>query len=105
MPPVLRAILRPAPQYLIGLRRLLVKAINACAKKYRAKSVYLFGSSLGKGKANDIDLGVASVEPLLFYKFYRDLMFALSKPVDLVDLSRKLKFNDLVVEEGVKVYG
>jgi predicted nucleotidyltransferase len=81
------------------------KAINACAKKYSARSVYLFGSSLGKGKANDIDLGVEGVEPLMFYKFYRDLMFALSKPVDLVDLSKKSKFNDLVIKDGVKVYG
>ena len=81
------------------------KAIIACAKKYRARSVYLFGSSLRKGKANDIDLGVEGVEPLLFYKFYGDLIADLSKPVDLVDLSRKSKFNDLVIEEGLKVYG
>jgi predicted nucleotidyltransferase len=81
------------------------KAIVACAEKYRARSVYLFGSSLGKGKANDIDLGVEGVEPLLFYKFYGDLIAALSKPVDLVDLSRKSKFNDLVIKDGVKVYG
>ena len=81
------------------------KALIECADRYKVSSVYLFGSSLGKGKANDIDLGVKGVEPKLFFKFYGDLIMSLSKPVDLVDLSHKSKFNDIVLEEGVKVYG
>ena len=81
------------------------KAIVECAGKYKVSSVYLFGSSLRKGRANDIDLGVKGIEPVLFFKFYGELIMRLSKPVDLVDLSHKSKFNDIVLEEGVKVYG
>jgi uncharacterized protein len=81
------------------------KAVISCARRYRASSVVLFGSSLGRKKANDIDLGVKGVPPRLFFRFYADLIASLSKPVDLVDLSHKSLFNELVEEEGVKIYG
>ncbi|MCK5225438.1 MAG: hypothetical protein KAQ89_01840 [Planctomycetes bacterium] len=76
------------------------------AKKYNVSSMYLFGSSLGDSqKAADIDLGVKGIMPKLFFKFYGELMRNLSKPVDLVDLSRKSLFNQIVEEKGVKIYG
>lgn len=80
--------------------------ILRCAKKYKVSSIFLFGSSLEEGtEANDIDLGVKGIEPRLFFKFYAELFKYLPKPVDLVDLSKKSLFNDLVEETSVKIYG
>jgi len=83
-------------------KELIVK----CAKKYNVSSVILFGSMLREGeKANDFDIGVKGIRPELFFKFYSELFKHLSKPVDLVDLSRKSLFNDLIEETGVIIYG
>jgi uncharacterized protein len=76
------------------------------AKKYEVSSVYLFGSSLDNNvEANDIDLAVKGIIPKNFFKFYGELLRNLSKPVDLVDLSKKSLFNQMVEEKGVKIYG
>ncbi len=80
--------------------------ILRCAKKYNVSSILLFGSSLeDEENANDIDLAVKGIDKKLFFKFYAELVKCLSKPVDLVDLSRKSLFNDIVEETGVKLYG
>lgn len=80
--------------------------ILRCAKKYKVASVFLFGSSTeAKQTGHDIDLGVKGIEKRLFFKFYAELVKHLSKPVDLVDLSRKSLFNDIVEESGVRIYG
>lgn len=80
--------------------------IIACARKYDVSMIYLFGSSLhDPAQARDIDLGVKGINPALFFKFYGELMRHLSKPVDMVDLSQKTLFNELVEEQGVKIYG
>ena len=80
--------------------------ILQCAKKYDVSYVVLFGSSATKNlKANDIDIGVKGIEPRLFFKFYAELFKHLSRPVDLIDLSRKSLFNQLVEEDGIKIYG
>jgi len=75
------------------------------AKKYNVSSVFLFGSSIEEEGANDIDLGVRGIEKKLFFKFYAELFKHLSKPVDLVDLSQRSMFNDIVEETGVRIYG
>jgi len=76
------------------------------AKKYNVSSVFLFGSSIEKEEgANDIDLGVRGIEKKLFFKFYAELVKHLSKPVDIVDLSQKSLFNDIIEETGVRIYG
>ncbi|HHT9126768.1 MAG TPA: nucleotidyltransferase family protein [Candidatus Brocadiia bacterium] len=80
--------------------------ILQCAKKYNVSSIILFGSSIREDKeATDIDIGVKGIEAKLFFKFYAELFKHLSKPVDLIDLSKKSLFNDLVEETGVKIYG
>ena len=80
--------------------------ILRCAKKYNASSVLLFGSSIEKGQdANDIDLAIKGVEQKFFFKFYAELVKHLSRPVDLIDLSRKSLFNDIIEQTGVKIYG
>jgi len=82
------------------------RIITHCAEKYKVSSVYLFGSSLDKGgEPNDIDLAVEGIRPKIFFKFYGELMRKLSKPVDLVDLSRKSLFNQIIEKKGVKIYG
>ena len=76
------------------------------ARKYQVACVILFGSSIVEGRdARDIDLGVKGIEPRLFFPFYGDLLMHLSKSVDLVDLSHKSRFTDLVEKNGVVIYG
>jgi predicted nucleotidyltransferase len=76
------------------------------AKEYNVSSVFLFGSSIeAEGEANDIDIGVKGIAQRLFFKFYAKLVKHLSRPVDLVDLSQKSLFNDIVEETGVRIYG
>jgi len=76
------------------------------ARRYDVKGVLLFGSSIDPNRvANDIDLAIEGIAPAKFFDFYGELMFALSKPVDLVELSRDSKFNRLIYREGVRLYG
>jgi len=75
------------------------------AGRYGVGRVLLFGSSADPRKqANDIDLAVEGVAPERFFDFYGELLFSLSKPVDLIDLSNDTKFNKLIYREGVRVY-
>ena len=80
------------------------KTIQALSKKYNAKRVLLFGSSL-ETDGNDIDLAVEGIAPKSFYDFYSDLIFALTKPVDLIDLVEKSRFVEMIQRDGVLLYG
>ncbi len=80
-------------------------AIQELGRKYSVSRVLLFGSSLTSDSAADVDLAVEGLAPASFFKFYSDLLFALSKPVDLLDLSVKSRFSQMVLREGVAVYG
>ena len=76
------------------------------AKKYGAAQVVLFGSSLARDdEAHDIDLAVRGIHPSKFFKLYGELILALSKPVDLIDLDRDTPFSRMVTREGVPVDG
>jgi len=76
------------------------------AKKYGISAIYIFGSSLDRNSGyNDIDLAVKGIKPEVFFKFYGELLRSLSKPVDLVDLSKESLFNQIIEEKGVKIYG
>ena len=79
--------------------------IRECAEKFNVRSVILFGSSLEREDARDIDLAVEGIEPSLFFKFYAEIVKRLSRPVDLVDLSDDCLFTRLVAENGVRLYG
>ena len=79
--------------------------IRDCAEKYGVKSVFLFGSSLEGEDNRDIDLAVEGVKPGLFFKLYADLLKRLPRPVDLVDLSARSMFCNLILESGLKIYG
>lgn len=76
------------------------------AKKYKVDRILLFGSSIDSSReTHDIDLAVEGIEPALFFEFYGQLFCNLSKPVDLIDLSYKNKFTQIVREEGILLYG
>ena len=76
------------------------------AKKYNVSKVYLFGSTLdSEDRARDIDIGVEGVPDSKYFEFYGELIFALSKPVDLVDLKKKTLLNKMIRTEGVLLYG
>jgi len=80
--------------------------IEAICRKYGARRALLFGSSLDSSReARDIDLAVEGVRPHEFFRFYGELIIALSKPVDVIDLSGRSKFLDLVRREGVPIDG
>jgi predicted nucleotidyltransferase len=81
------------------------EVILACARKYDVEVLYLFGSTVEGDLSRDIDLAVKGIKPELFFKFYGELLRKLSKSVDVVDLSRKSLFNDLIETRGVKLYG
>lgn len=76
------------------------------AERYGVGKVLLFGSgALPQTEARDIDLAVEGISPKDFFGFYAELLLGLSKPVDLIDLSRDSAFTSLVRRDGVVVYG
>lgn len=76
------------------------------AKKYNVSKIYLFGSHLdSQNEPNDIDLAVEGIADSEYFKFYGELIFNLSKPVDLIDLKKKSLFNKTVISEGYLLYG
>lgn len=82
------------------------KAIFEISKKYHAKRVVLFGSSLAPDKeSRDIDIGVEGIPEKDFFSYYGDLLFSLSKPVDIVDISGTSKFIKLILKKGILIYG
>ncbi len=81
------------------------ETIIRTAAKYHAKRVILFGSALSPDKENRyIDIGVEGIEEKDFFTFYGELMCALSKPVDVIDLSVPSRFSELVNREGILLY-
>jgi predicted nucleotidyltransferase len=81
------------------------KTIQDIARKYHALRVLLFGSSLSEtAESRDIDIAVEGIADKDFYAFYGELLCTLSKPVDVVDLSKKTKFIELVLKEGVPLH-
>ena len=76
------------------------------ARRYDVGEVLLFGSAADpKRQADDIDLAVKGIVPEKFFSFYGDLLFGLSKSVDLINLANDSKFNRLVSREGMRLYG
>ena len=76
------------------------------AKKYKVSKILLFGSNaISEEEGQDIDLAVEGIQASQFFKFYSELIFELSKPVDLIDLNINSRFNQMVAEEGIPIYG
>lgn len=82
------------------------KTIKAISQKYQIKRVLIFGSSLESNReSKDIDIAIEGISPKDFYQYYGELLLLLSKPVDIIDLSIKSKFTDLIQKEGTLLYG
>ena len=82
------------------------KTIREISKKYHAKRVLLFGSALDpERESRDIDIAVDGISPEDFYRYYGDLILSLSKPVDVIGISGSSKFIELILQEGVLLYG
>ena len=80
-------------------------AIAEVAAGYAVNRVVLFGSSADPvHQGRDIDLAVEGLPPSEFFAFYGDLLFSVSKPVDLIDLSTESEFAQRVRSEGIPVY-
>jgi predicted nucleotidyltransferase len=80
------------------------RIIEEIAAKYHAKRVVLFGSSLSsQGESRDIDIGIEGIKEEDFFTFYGELLCALSKPVDVVDLSTKSRFVEIIQREGIPI--
>ncbi len=77
------------------------RTITNITQKYKASRVLLFGSAVNQADYDDIDIAVDGIPDEDFYAFYGELMCALSKSIDVVDLSKKSKFIDLILQEGV----
>ncbi len=75
------------------------------ARKYKLKKVILFGSSKDRVDAKDIDIAIIGIAPELFFDFYWEVYRDLSKPVDVIDLSKDCLFNRLIKKDGVVLYG
>jgi len=83
-----------------------IETIRRTSREYGLKRVLLFGSAARPdAKARDIDIAVEGLDPRRFFEFYGDLLFALSLPVDIFDLSQSGRFADLIREGGVPIYG
>ena len=80
--------------------------IQELARKYRVSRVLLFGSSLSEGvESRDIDIAIEGIADKDYFAFYGDLLCSLSTPVDVIDLSKKTKFVEMVLREGVRLHG
>jgi predicted nucleotidyltransferase len=77
------------------------RIIEEIAAKFHAKRVVLFGSSLSLEDSRDIDIGVEGIDEKDFFTFYGELLCALSKPVDVVDLATDSRFVELIRREGI----
>lgn len=84
----------------------LKKAITL-AKKYKIGKLYLVGSILRHNpeNVNDYDFAIEGYPSGTFFKFYGELYMAMSKNVDLIDLSgEKSKFKKIVKREAKIIY-
>jgi predicted nucleotidyltransferase len=81
------------------------EALTQIAQRYQMTRLLVFGSSADPTReGRDIDLAVEGLPPGEFFRFYGDLLFSLSKPVDLIDLSRDDKFTRIVRREGIPLH-
>lgn len=80
------------------------ETIQELARKYQVSKVMLFGSSLSEtAESRDIDIAIEGIADKDYFSFYGELLCRLSKPVDVVDLTKKSKFVDMIMREGVRL--
>jgi len=87
-------------------RNELDKAIEL-AKKYKVEQFFLVGSSGDPENEppHDYDFAVKGLPAENFFNLYTELFMALSRDVDLIDLSGEMtKFKSIVLKEGTLIY-
>ena len=80
------------------------EAVSLLVDKYGARRVFLFGSfARGEsGEGSDIDLAVEGLPESEFFNAYGELLYTLSREVDLLDLSgAKNGLRERVKRKGV----
>lgn len=83
-----------------------IKIIQEWAQRYGIHSVYLFGSSLEESsEVSDIDLGIEGIPRERFFELTGELDWALSKPIDVVDLDSNNPFAPVIRKYGRHIYG
>ena len=86
------------------------KMLVECARKYRVKALWLFGSSLttDEDDATDIDLGVEGIDRDVAWEMYSELFDLaytyLHKPIDFVEMDEPLSIVHVIRSEGVRIY-
>ena len=79
--------------------------IVECARKFGARTVWLFGSAMKDGpQEGDFDIAVDGVPPENIFKLHFRLSLALPRPVDLVDLSLDPPIASIILAYGVCLY-
>lgn len=84
-----------------------INKVVEIAKKYSIGELYLIGSALHKkpDEVNDYDFAVRDVPIGSFFRFYGELLRAMPKDVDLIDVSGKMtKFKSIILKEGKLIY-
>ena len=80
--------------------------IQTLAARYAVKRGLLFGSAAKADSGyRDIDLAVEGIRAQDFFRFYGDLLNRLPFPVDVVDLSKSSRFTQMILKEGIQIYG
>lgn len=75
------------------------------AQQNGVRELVLFGSALSDPEnAKDVDLAVEGAPQERYFEFWAKLSDTLKTEVDLIDLSRKTKFTDLVRKYGKRIY-
>lgn len=101
-PPPFSPTYNPESQMILDQDR---EAITRLAEHYSITRLLLFGSSTDPTReGRDIDLAVEGLPPQDFFRFYGDLLFSVSKPVDLVDLAQNSKLTRHIRREGLSLY-
>ena len=89
------------------LNKIELKKAIEIAKKYKIGRLYLVGSALhgNPKKANDYDFAIEGHPAGTFFQFYGELYMAMSKEVDLIDLSgEQTLFKNIVRKEAKLIY-
>lgn len=83
-----------------------IEMIKQLSAKYNVKKVVLFGSSIDSHRqGRDVDLAIDGIASKDYYRYCGELMMSLARPVDIVDLSVSCKFVDMILREGIVLYG
>jgi predicted nucleotidyltransferase len=71
-------------------------------KEGGATEVYVFGSAAtGKTRpGSDIDLAVRGIPPECYYHVGGQVMLAVSRPVDIIDLDAPTPFTEYLIRKG-----